>query len=172
VTRQDAYDIDILSSEGIPARRIRLDAARIPVTREAIDTFVDVSERMRVEVLGPTALADRADRPVHPHTRFRRVAGTILAGEDGLLLVQRPDLSAVDMKTYGSTWDLIRIDGTVLGRIHLPGKCSPRLLQRGRLTGLAADSLQVPSIVKYGWDPAISSRYRQLTSPVATENDD
>jgi hypothetical protein len=151
-TLQDGIDIDVLSSSGTPVRRIRFEARHRAVTHDAVDSIMAWAERSARENLPPAMLAEQPPLGPHPHARYRPVVGQMLAGDAGLLLVQRTDLSPVDTETHGSAWDLIRSDGSMLGRMQMPGRFEPRVVQRDRITGIARDAMDVPSIVQYGWD--------------------
>ena len=153
VSRQDGVHIDVLSPDGETTGRLRLDVPRREVTPRDVDSALSRMERS----FGPagvgviTAKRKRALRKL-PHVRYRPAVGRMVAGEEGLLLVQRLDLSPVyPMDDDPVVWDLIRADASVEGRMTLPARFRPRVTGEQRVTGIHTDSADVPTIVQYTW---------------------
>ncbi|HSK17857.1 MAG TPA: 6-bladed beta-propeller [Longimicrobiales bacterium] len=153
VSRQDGVHIDVLSRDGEPMGRLRLDVPRREVTSRDVDSALNRIEQSfgaaGVEAL--TAKRKRALRRL-PYVRYRPAVGRMVAGEEDLLLVQRLDLSPVyPMDTDEVVWDLVRADASIEGRITLPGRFRPWVVEQRRLTGIYSDSADVPTIVQYAW---------------------
>jgi DNA-binding beta-propeller fold protein YncE len=149
VTTSDGRHIDVLSLTGEPPVRIRFETPHTPVTPADVKALISASEQSppgppfstRAYVAGIRRL---------PRAEYHAVVGRLVAGDDGELLVERPDLGTrVPYPPSPTTWDLLKGNDDLVGRIVLPARFTPIVLKDNAVTGVSTDSLDVPSVVRY-----------------------
>jgi hypothetical protein len=150
VTHQDGVHVDVLTPDGSVQTRLRFDVTRREPSVADVDTVVFRTTRS-IDDAGLPGPSERAMRR-HPRSKYRAIVGPTLAGPGGLLMVKREDLSPIDTWAQDSaTWDLIRIDGTVRGRVKLPAGFRPLVLTSAAATGVITDQQGVQSVVQFVW---------------------
>jgi hypothetical protein len=81
-----------------------------------------------------------------PTARHRPILGRLLAGDGGILLVERRDLETED-GGVSSNWDVLNVTGELMGRLRLPRTFTPQYFRSWRIYGFGSES--VPQLVRY-----------------------
>jgi hypothetical protein len=160
-TSGDRWELEVFDLDSGAARSIRKDVAPRRVTdsdlaslRVFADTISDTFTRD-----GFLRVLDESPRPT-----FFPVLGRILAGEDSTVLVERLDLARAVEANAGtwmtrrawqqmasrfgpSQWDVVRLNGDIVGRVTLPARFAPLSYTRRGITGIVFDADDVGSIV-------------------------
>ncbi len=160
VTVGDEYRIDAFEPEGTLVRSLRRSHEPVPITPEFKDRFLaeaaahhDTAGTSTEFGVDPMVIERfRADLPTPPHLP---PLGSILAGPDGTLLVERPDLVAdpvaqvwTRLGPQPSTWDLFDPDGAFVGAVTFPLRFAPHLLLEDAVLGVHRDELGVEYVVR------------------------
>jgi hypothetical protein len=152
LTRQDGEHVDILSSEGALESRLRMPAPRRNVSDADVDALI-AAVTSEMADMGHDFDVRGLERALesHPRAEFVPVVGRIRGSDEGMFLIERLDLSPgqVPGSAHPSTWDLLSPDGTILGRLELPARFTPHVVNDGRIIGVQRDDADVPSVILY-----------------------
>jgi hypothetical protein len=153
ITHQDGAHIDVIpvGSESV-VRRIRLGAERRRVTTRDLARVKDLTvDAIRSFGRAPTNPQEWESRLRSlPHAEYWPVVGRLLAGADGALLIERPDLNPDYGAPRNTTrWSLIAPDERIVGYLSLGPGVTPMALMRTTLVAVSRDSLDVPSVLRY-----------------------
>jgi hypothetical protein len=156
----DGATIDVFK-DGRQERRIIFRAHRRPVTNDEI--------RGRIE-RRVSKWAEKAARPGFvmprnyvrenekrskklPHYRYYPVVGRIIAGRDGKVLVERPDISQGSLDWDGPSgptrWTLLSSDFELIGNVDLPAGFAPSIMNADEIVGTVRNAVDVPSVEVY-----------------------
>jgi len=134
---------------------LRFEVAPVPVSPDALKEYAS-ARRGRCEGSGnPTRclkladdrIAETASRPVPAK---RPVVGGLQGSSVGLVLVKRADLDPTPFHDGGDTrWDLVHVDGHLVGALDFPPGFSPRWLTEGEVWGFQLGDYDVPFVVGY-----------------------
>lgn len=157
-----SYRIDVHDADGVLRRRITRAHTPVPVTDELLErywskvnTFLDTTTAKHSEWHFTVASErGRADLPVN---EVLPATGRLLVSDDGVLWVQRPDLTA-DPLTLAWTrershddhlWDVFDTDGTFIGTVRLPATFRPLAAGGRSIYGSLRDDLDVEHVARF-----------------------
>jgi hypothetical protein len=167
VNARDGVSLDEYK-EGKRVHRFIIPAPRRAVTAADVDSLSERTRRFWQEVAQrpnytvPKGFADERAEGLQTFTRqkYFTATGKLIASNDGLLLMHRPDLSVGGFeydRVYGTTrWDIISKDMKVIGRTTLPDGFFPMIMRDGVVLGRTKDENDVPSVIGYRLIPASS----------------
>lgn len=149
----DDYVVEQWNSLGELRRRIRVETPRIAVTDADFDRFMDAELSSRSGQGGgemrQSLQAFETEFPRLPRPDFRPIVGRILAARERIL-VERLDLDPDPFEDGDeSSWDLLGVDGTPLGRINLEANIRPLLLTDSGFYGVVRDEMDVESVARF-----------------------
>jgi len=144
------YSIDQLDRTGALVERLTANVDPVPIPSALIDSMKKLAlDRAATSPRPSEASRDRLIDGIKrtPTAQYRPVIGRLLAGDSGVLLVERRDLDSTD-GTPASNWDLLDVTtGKLLGRLKLPRSFTPRQLRNWRIYG--TEFRIVPQVVRF-----------------------
>jgi hypothetical protein len=144
-TPGSAWTVEVLSLRGDLLKRISVDVPRVRVTQEDAKQYVEANSSIEV-------------------AEFRPVLGRIVAGDDSTFLVERLDLGPISAPPpwmpalvrqergadiAPSRWDIVHLDGRILGRATLPPRYLPMIYGLSGIIGFEFDNDGTASIVRF-----------------------
>jgi hypothetical protein len=149
-SRGTEYAIDQFDHAGTPVARLTADVDPVPIARARSDSIRQANlERTRTRPYPSEEMRRRSIEVLErtPTVRYRQILGRLVAGDSGVLLVERLDLEATDTSAF-SNWDVLQVaTGKLLGRLQLPLSFTPYALRNWRLYG--TDYKVVPQVVRF-----------------------
>jgi hypothetical protein len=149
-SRGAEYAIDQFDHAGTLVARLTGDVAPVPIPRARSDSVRQATlERLKSQPFPSEDMRRRSieARERTPPIRFRPILGRLVAGDSGVLLVERVDLAKTNAGEI-SNWDVLDATaGRLLGRLELPRSFTPRYLRNWRLYG--TDYNVVPQVVRF-----------------------
>ncbi|MGH7468964.1 MAG: hypothetical protein ACRENP_13500 [Longimicrobiales bacterium] len=140
VATNDEYSIRVFDASGTQLMTLTRAVQPVPVPAAKRKELEDMAAAIR-QGLPPQmkSYALSFEYPTHLQAASQLVAG------DGVLLVRRGDLAAINGNVVWDVFDRHRFAGTLL----LSAAFSPRVIHRTRLYGIAYDEFDVPQLVGY-----------------------
>jgi hypothetical protein len=149
-SRGAEYAIDQFDHAGTLVARLTGDVEPVPIPRARSDSVRQATlERMKSQPFPSEDMRRRSmeARERTPAVRYRPILGRLVAGDSGVLLVERVDLATTNAGEI-SNWDVLDVTaGRLLGRLELPRSFTPRYLRNWRLYG--TDYNVVPQVVRF-----------------------
>lgn len=153
ITHEDGAHVNAIPA-GSPGEihRIRIGADRRRVTSQDVTSAQDRTVDA-IRTLGRVpANAEEWEARLRslPHAEYWPIVGRMLAGPEGELLVERPDLNPEHGALRSTTvWSLLNADASIVGHISLGPGITPMAVVDATLIAISRDDLDVPSVLLY-----------------------
>jgi hypothetical protein len=152
-TREGQVDIRMYSVEGLPRWSTPLSYRLEPVTKSAVDEWIDGMERLKRNVESGRVTASVARQAVHAsYQPPEYLPGISTSGPSpwlaGSNAVHVDATGLVWVRLWSETWHVVGPDGLV-ATIALPDGLLVKAITESHLWGVLRDEFSVPAIVRY-----------------------